>query len=259
MLLVEQDGPVRRITLDRPDVRNAFNDEMILRLAEAMNEAAQDDSVRAVVIAGNGKVFCAGADINWMLKAAQYGPEENRADALAMSGLFHAITDCPKPVIARVHRAALGGAMGLICACDIVVAEEGTVFGFSEIRLGILPAVISPHVIGRIGPVHARHWFFTGGRFGTDEALRIGAIDRIAAPGEIDAEIESLLADICAGGPRASSEVKDLVKMVATSRVHDVQEDVVSVIARLRAGAEAQEGFTAFFERRKPNWILEAD
>ena len=147
--------------------------------------------------------------------------------------------------------------MGLICSCDIVVAEEGTIFGFSEVRLGILPAVISPHVIARIGPVHARHWFFSGDRFGTDEALRIGAVDRVAPVGGLDVAVGKLVREILAGGPRASEEIKALVRMVAAAPVNDVQEDVVAMIARLRAGDEAKEGFAAFLERRKPGWIPE--
>ncbi len=259
MLIIEQDGPIRRLTLNRPEVRNAFNDELIVALAEAFDEAGRDPETRFIVLAGSGKLFCAGADLNWMMKAAGYGDEENRRDALRMSQLFRGMTECPKPIVARVHGAALGGATGLISACDIVVAEEGTVFGFSEVKLGILPAVISPHVIRRIGAVHARHWFMTGQRFDAAEALHISLVDRVAPKGLLDAEMETLIGELLSSAPRAMSQAKALVDLVATAPVHDVEDEVVDLIARLRAGDEAREGMSAFFERRRPSWMGGAD
>ncbi len=255
MLLIDRDGPIRRITLNRPEVRNAFNDELIAALADAVAEAGRDGEVRFIVLAGAGKLFCAGADLNWMMRAAGYSAEENRRDALRMSQLFESMIECPKPIIARVHGAALGGATGLISACDIVVAEEGTVFAFSEVKLGILPAVISPHVIRRIGAVHARHWFMTGGRFDATEAFRIKLVDRIAAKGHLDESMDALVSELLSSAPYAMSQAKGLVEMVAAAPVRDVRDDVVDLIARLRAGDEAKEGMSAFLERRKPSWV----
>lgn len=255
MLLIDRDGPIHRITLNRPEVRNAFNDELVGALADALAEGGRDEKTRFIVLAGAGKLFCAGADLNWMMKAAGYGAEENRRDALRMSELFQGMIECPKPIIARVHGAALGGATGLIAACDIVVAEEGTVFAFSEVKLGILPAVISPHVIRRIGPVHARHWFMTGGRFDAAEAFRIQLVDRVAPTGRLDETMDALVNELLSSAPYAMSQAKGLVGMVATAPVRDVRDDVVDLIARLRAGDEAKEGMSAFLERRSPNWV----
>lgn len=255
MLLVDQEGPIRRLTLNRPEVRNAFNDELIAALGKAIEAAGDDPQTRFLLLAGAGKVFCAGADLNWMEKAAGYSAQQNREDALRLAALFSSITRCPKPVIARVHGAALGGATGLIAACDVVVAEEGTVFGFSEIKLGILPAVISPFVVRRIGAVHARHRFLTGDRFGAEEALRISLIDRLAARGELDETIRILTKELLTSAPAAMRAVGDLVDLALRVGSEGGQEELADMIAELRAGAEGREGMRAFLERRRANWV----
>jgi methylglutaconyl-CoA hydratase len=255
MLLIDQDGPIRRLTLNRPEVRNAFNDELIATLTQAFQEAAADSATRFVLLAGAGPAFCAGADLQWMVRAADYTADENRRDARRLSALFHAILDCSKPVIARVHGAAFGGATGLIAACDVVVAEESTRFAFSEIKLGILPAVISPFVIRRIGPIHARHYFLTGSRFDAHEALRIQLVDRIAPSGELDSAIAALTRELLSSAPQAATEVAALVDRVAGQPPRSVEADLVDWIARLRAAPEGREGMRAFLERRPAFWV----
>ncbi|GAB4327051.1 MAG: enoyl-CoA hydratase/isomerase family protein [Candidatus Zixiibacteriota bacterium] len=250
---VEQDGFVRRITLARPDVRNAFNEQVIDELTRAFTSV--DEEVRVVVLAGDGKTFSAGADINWMKKSASYTEAENARDASAMRAMFVAIDECRCPVIVRVHGAALGGGVGLVAAGDIVVAADDTKFGFTEVRLGIVPAVISPFALRKIGVTSARRYFITGEIFKAEEARHIGLIHEIAPADQLDAKIESLVQAILQVGPRAAATAKELIRQVTHLGLDNAAEYTVSTIAKVRTSSEGQEGLGAFLEKRQPNWI----
>jgi methylglutaconyl-CoA hydratase len=258
-LRVERTGPVHRIALARHDVRNAFNDVLIDELARAFEEAARDTGVRVVVLSGDGPVFCAGADIAWMRKAGGYSKEENEADARRMVEMLRAIDVCPHPVIALAHGAAIGGGVGLVAAADIAIAAEGTVFSLAEVRLGILPAVISPFVLRAIGPRFAREVFLTGDRFDALEAHRMGLVHRVVPGASLEAEGEKRVASLLASGPEAVAVAKRLIAQVAGMRPEEAQALTVRTIAERRASAEAKEGLTAFLEKRRASWAGESE
>ena len=259
-LRVERSGPnaaVARVTLSRPEVHNAFDASLIAELAATFaafgREAAP--ALRAVVLAGDGSSFCAGADIAWMRAAMQLDIEGNEQDAMAMAEMFETIDTCPVPVIARVHGAALGGGMGLCAVADLVIAESGTRFGFTETRLGILPAVIAPFVIAKIGESHARALFPGGRRFDAVRAQRIGLVHEVVE-GEagLDAAVEVAIADILAAGPTAARAAKAIVREVRGLGHGSSKWHTARVIARQRTSPEAQEGFGAFVDKRPPAW-----
>jgi methylglutaconyl-CoA hydratase len=259
-LRVERTGPngvVARVTLARPEVHNAFDASLIAELAAAFRALTREpaEALRAVVLAGDGPSFCAGADIAWMRAAMALDVEGNEQDAMAMAELFEAIDTCPVPVIARVQGAALGGGMGLLAVADLVVAESGTKFGFTETRLGILPAVIAPFVIAKIGESHARALFPGGRRFDSLRAQRIGLVHEVVE-GDValDAAIDAALADILAAGPAAARAAKAIVREVRGLGHGSSKWHTARVIARQRTSAEAQEGFRAFTEKRRPAW-----
>ena len=248
------DGPVARVWLNRPDVRNAFDGLMVTELRTALFDLRTVDAVRVIVLGGRGASFCAGADLGWMKAMASFGREENLREAQAMADLFFTVYESPKPVVARVQGAALGGGSGLVAACDIPVAALGTQFGFTEVRLGILPAVISPYVVSKIGESAARELFLTGERFEAVRAAEIGLV-RAAVPEEdLDATVEKRVEELLKSGPRAIAEAKALIREVAWRRVEDVQRYTVERIADIRITPEAQEGMRAFLEKRKPSW-----
>jgi methylglutaconyl-CoA hydratase len=251
-LRIESSGGLRTIRLNRPEVRNALDDALIAELTAAFAGIPETD--RAVVLAGEGPAFCAGADAEWMKRSRTYSREENRRDSAAISALLQAVDGCPVPVVARVHGAALGGGAGLAAACDIAVAEEGTQFGFTEVRLGIIPAVISTYVLPRIGAGAARRYFLTGERFGAAEALRLGLVHEVAPAGGVDARIGAITAEILKGGPQAVREAKRLIRDVGRMPRDQAIDETVRRIADLRVGPEAQEGLSAFLEKRKPQW-----
>ena len=254
-LRVERPRPgVARVVLDRPEVRNAFDDVLIARLTGAFEALASDDAVRVVVLAGEGKAFCAGADLTWMKRMVSYGPEENRRDATALAAMFRRIDDCPKPVVARVQGAALGGGAGLVAVCDVAVAAEDALLGTTEVRLGIVPAVISPFVVRKIGESHARRWFLTGERFSAAEALRTGLVHAVVPEAELDAEVDRVVDALLLGGPEALAVSKDLARRMGRLTLDESLEEAVGVIATRRASAEGQEGMRAFLERRSPSW-----
>jgi methylglutaconyl-CoA hydratase len=258
MLRLDIQKPVARVTLDRPDVHNAFNDELIRQLTETFNELGRRDDVRAVILGGNGRSFCAGADLNWMARVVGYTREENIEDARVMAGMFLAVAKCPKPVIARVHGAALGGGAGLVSSCDIGVAVESAQFGFTEVKVGIIPAVISPFVIARLGPGRAREYFITGERFSASVARQIGIIEHLAADeSSLDALIELKIGHILTSAPAAVAAAKELVFGVAARSLETAIEFTADAIARARAGDEGQAGMTAFLQRQKPPWIAQ--
>lgn len=254
----ERDGAVERLTLNRPDVRNAFNEHVIAELtawaAEARAAAARHD-IRAIVIAGAGKVFCAGADVTWMSKTVHYTEEENLRDATAMSRMFAAINELPVAVIGRVQGGALGGGAGLAAVCDIVVAEEAALFGFTETKLGILPAVISPFALAKIGQAAARELFLTGARFSAVRAKEIGLVQEIVAAAELDAAVKRYVAEVLTAGPEAVAAVKALIPHVWGRPIADAMPITAAAIAARRVSPEGQEGLRAFLEKRAARWV----
>lgn len=242
------------ITLDRPEVRNALNAEVMEGIGDAVADFEADPSVRALVLAGQGKAFCAGADLRGMRSSRESGDEANRADARRMGGLFHRVASCAKPVIARVHGPAIGGGVGLMAACDIVIAAASTRFQFSEVRLGVVPAVISPFCIRRLGPVTATRLFLTGEPIDAAEALARGLVDVVAADADLDEAVARVCADLGKGGPTALIEAKKLVATVAAMNGDEALDYTAELIARLRVSDEAVEGMTAFLEKRPAAW-----
>jgi methylglutaconyl-CoA hydratase len=264
-LRVERSGPagtVARVTLARPQVRNAFDATLIAELRAAFTALAKEapDQLRAVVLAGEGETFCAGADIDWMRAAMSLDVEGNEQDAMAMAEMFETIDTCPVPVIARVQGSALGGGMGLCAVADLVIAESGARFGFTETRLGILPAVISPFVIAKIGETHARALFPGGKRFDALRAQRIGLVHEVVE-GEpaLDLAVDAAIADILASGPTAVRAAKAIVREVRGLGHGSSKWHTARVIARQRTSPEAQEGFAAFAEKRRAGWHPGAD
>jgi methylglutaconyl-CoA hydratase len=258
-LRFEKQGAVVRIALARPDVRNAFDDGLIDELARAFREAADDLGARVVVLSGDGPSFCAGADVAWMRKAGGYSRAENEADAGKMARMLRAIDACPRPVVALAHGAAIGGGVGLVAAADIVIAAEATVFALAEVRLGILPAVISPYVLRSIGPRFARDLFLTGDRFDAREAHRIGLVHQVVPADELEAAARRKVASLLAAGPEAVGVAKRLIEQVTGKTPDEAMDLTVRTIAERRASAEAKEGLTAFLEKRKPSWAKELD
>ena len=264
-LRIERSGPndaVARVTLTRPEVHNAFDASLISDLRSTFAAFAREDpmSLRAVVVAGDGPSFCAGADIGWMRAAMTLDREANEQDAMAMAEMFEAIDTCPVPVVARVHGAALGGGMGLCAVADVVIAESGTRFGFTETRLGILPAVISPFVIAKIGESHARALFPGGRRFDAVRAQRIGLVHEIVeGEAALDQAVEAALAELLAAGPTAARAAKSIIREVRGLPHGSSKWHTARVIARQRTGDEAREGFAAFVDRRRPAWAPDPD
>src|SRR5215471_2133055 len=256
MLKIDVQKNLAFVVLDRPDVHNAFNDELVLRLTEAFTELGRRAEVRVIVLAGNGKSFCAGADLKWMKRMVQFTHDENVEDARRVGRMYLAIAKCPKPVIARVHGAALGGGAGLVAACDIGVAIESVQFGFTEVKLGIIPAIISPFVIARIGPGRAREFFITGERFLAPVAMNIGLIQHVASHElALDALVDSKISQILTSAPDAIAAAKELVFGVAAQNLDASLEFAADAIARSRASMEGQAGMKAFLERQRPPWI----
>jgi methylglutaconyl-CoA hydratase len=256
-LRVERDGPFAWVRIARPEVRNAFNAELIGEVSAAFGDLAAEppEALRAVVLAGDGPTFSAGADVEWMRAAVGLSVEENERDARAMQAMFEAIEACPAPVIARVQGAALGGGMGLCAAADIVLATADATFGFTETKLGIVPAVISTFVIPKIGETHARALFSTGQRFDAERALQIGLVHEVMTDeAALDARIQALLDDLRAAGPTAIREAKALARAPRLLGLEAAHARTPGSIARQRAGAEGQEGLRAFVERREPDW-----
>jgi methylglutaconyl-CoA hydratase len=259
-LRIERSGPgdsVAQVILARPDVHNAFDAALIAELRSTFAALARESpaELRAVVLSGDGPSFCAGADVNWMRAAMSLDVEGNEQDAMAMADMFEAIDTCPVPVVARVHGAALGGGMGLCAVSDVVIAESGTRFGFTETRLGILPAVISPFVVAKIGESHARALFPGGRRFDAVRAQRIGLVHEVVeGDAALDAAVDAAIADLLAAGPTGSRAAKAIVREVRGLGHGAAKWHTARVIARQRTSDEAQEGFRAFTEKRKPGW-----
>ena len=240
------------ITLARPERRNAFDAELIAALVAALKQI--DLAARAVVLASKGDAFCAGADLNWMKGMVDFGIEQNLTDSRALAEMFRALDELPMPLLARVQGAAIGGGAGLVAVADIAVASSEATFGFTEVRLGIIPAVVSPYVVRKIGPAHATALFASGIRFDAGRAHEIGLVEAVVAPEELDAKLKLYLDAIIAGGPNAVNAAKRLVRDVAGRPIDEVRELTVERIAAHRVSAEGQDGMRAFLERRKARW-----
>ncbi|AXA93350.1 enoyl-CoA hydratase/isomerase family protein [Massilia sp. YMA4] len=244
------------VTLDRPDVRNAFNEQTIAELTAAFTALGQVDSIGAIVLAANGTAFCAGADLNWMKKMAGYSHDENRADAMQLANMLRAIYLCPKPVVAKVQGDCYAGGMGLVAACDIAVAVEEAHFCLSEVKLGLIPATISPYVIKAMGENAARRYFLTAERFNAREALRIGFVHEVATAAALDGQVDIIAKALMANSPNAVREAKTLVRDIAGQSVTDaLVADTAQRIASIRASSEGREGVRSFLEKRKPSWL----
>jgi methylglutaconyl-CoA hydratase len=255
MLEVVNQGGVARITLNRPELRNAFDDVLIRHLRTAFAEIEKDKSIRMLVLAGNGPAFCAGADLNWMKRMAGYGYEENLADARALAEMLAALDRMPKPTIARVHGAVFAGGTGLVAACDIAVGTPEAKFCLSEAKLGLSPATISPYVIRAMGERNARRYFLTAEVFDAQEAFRIGMLSLLVPTEKLDATVASLVENLLAGGPEAHGKIKALIRAVAGRRPDDeLVAETAKRIAEIRGSPEGKEGIAAFLEKRKASW-----
>lgn len=244
------------VTLNRPDVRNAFNEQTINEIASAFDELGRNELVRAIVLAANGPAFCAGADLNWMKKMAGYSHAENQADAMQLAQMLRTIYLCPKPVVAKVQGDCYAGGMGLVAACDIAVAAQEANFCLSEVKLGLIPATISPYVIKAMGENAARRYFLTAERFSAAEAQRIGFVHEVTAADALDAKIAEIVKPLLGNSPNAVKEAKALVRDVVDRPVTDeLLADTAQRIANIRASEQGREGVQSFLEKRKPNWL----
>ena len=255
-LTVAIDDKLATVTLNRPDLRNAFNEHAIAELALAFDELGRDEQVRAIVLGANGPAFCAGADLNWMKKMAGYSHSENQQDAARLADMLRTIYLCPKPVVAKVQGDCYAGGMGLVAACDIVVASEAAHFCLSEVKLGLIPATISPYVIKAMGEQAARRYFLTAERFDANEARRIGFAHDVVAPDALDATVAGIVKALVTNSPHAVREAKKLVREVVGQPVDDaLLLDTANRIAEIRASMEGREGVASFLEKRKPTWL----
>ena len=256
---VRQEGPVCYIALNRPSLHNAFNADLLQQLTSALRSAQDHESVRVVVLEGRGRSFCAGADLDWMRAMVEYTPEENVRDSMAMAEMYRTLHGCTKPVVGRIHGAAIGGGVGLVACVDIAIASERARFGLSEVRLGLAPAVISPYVIERIGVGAARRYFLTGERFDSAVAKELGLVSEVVAEAEIDEAVQRIVQELLRGAPVAQSACKQLIQDVPNLEEGAVDAHTSKVIAGLRTGEEGQEGMHAFLEKRKAAWIQEEE
>ena len=254
LISISRDGPVVRVTLNRPEVRNAFNEHVIAELTE-WAAAVPGSGARVAVLAGAGKAFCAGADLTWMSKMVAYSREENERDAMAMSAMFNALDTLPIPLIGRVHGAALGGGTGLAAVCDIVVAADNATFGFTEAKLGILPAVISPFAIRKIGISAARELFLTAARFSASRAQQLGLVHMVTSEAELDPAVDSYVRELLTSAPDAIAGAKRMIASVAGQPPASVAHLTAETIARHRVSEEGQGGMRAFLEKKPAPWM----
>lgn len=252
-------GPVAQVILNRPDIRNAFNDVMIRELRAAYGTLREDDELRVVVMTGAGSSFCAGADLNWMRKVLAYTYEENYEDSLHLAHLMREIYEFPRPVIGRINGAAIGGGTGLVAVCDIAVAAEGAVFSFSEVKIGLVPACISPYVLKRVGERYGREYFLTGERLRAAKALQAGLINKVVSVEELDGAVGEYVETLLTAGPEALATCKRMIRDVGDMPLEQAGPYTAEMIARLRMGDEGQEGMSAFLQRRRPSWWEEPD
>jgi methylglutaconyl-CoA hydratase len=249
------EGHVAKVFLNRPEVRNAFNDGVITELAETFTRLGQDPGVRVIVLGGHGKAFCAGADLNWMKSMAGFGWEDNRADATRLAEMLWAIYSCPLPVVGRLHGDCYAGGMGLAACCDVLVAAEGMHFCLSEARLGLLPATISPYVMRAMGEQEARRYFITAERFSAAQARDMGFVHELVAPDALDPKVDEIVALLVANGPAAVKACKRLVQDFAGREITpELRAETARRIADIRASDEGREGVQAFLNKREPAW-----
>ncbi len=254
VLTLTRDGPIATLTLQRPAVHNAFNPEVIAGITEVCHEVRADPALRVLVVQGAGSSFCAGADLNWMRDSLAFTREENLADATRLDAMFTALDTLPQAVVARVHGAALGGGVGLVCCADYAIAAEEAVFGLTEVRLGLLPAVIARFVAARIGFGHARALFVTGRRIRAAQALAIGLVHEVVAADQLDHAVERVVADLLRCGPQAIAMSKELLRAARVLPVDQMRQYAIEAIATARTGAEGQAGLRAFLARQLPPW-----
>jgi len=252
---VQRDGAVARVWFDRPEAHNALNAEVGRELVAAVHALADDASCRVVVLGGRGPSFSAGADIGAMKASASATFEQNLAEAETLAGMFAALGDFPKPVVGRAHGNVFGGGVGFVSCCDIVVAADDAKFGLTEVRLGILPAIISPYVIRRLGDRWAREYMLTGERFGAAEALRIGLVHHVVPMAELDAKVDERVGELLKGAPEAQKRVKRLLELWADVGWEEYRSALPRTLAEVRSGDEARDGLAAFFEKRKAKWL----
>lgn len=243
------------VTLNRPEIHNAFNEVMISEVIDCFSLLEKDESVKTVILTGEGKSFCAGADLNWMKKMKDYSLEENFKDSKELANMFSTINSFGKPVIARVNGHALGGGIGLLSVCDYVLAVESAKLGLTEVKLGLLPAVISPYVIAKIGESYARAFMLTGERFNPATAMRMQLVHKVTTVENLDDDLEEVLKGFRTAGPEASQKAKFLIKQVLTLPENEVEDFTCDLISQTRIGMEGQEGMSALLQKRKPNWI----
>jgi methylglutaconyl-CoA hydratase len=247
---------VATVTLTRPEVHNAFNEDLIKELIETFNYLERSENVRIVVLTGEGKSFCAGADLNWMSRMKDFSYEENLADSKILCELFTVINICPYPVIARVNGHALGGGVGLVACCDYVIAVDSALMGFTEVKLGLIPAVISPFVIAKIGEGHARASFLSGEKFNMEKAMRMGLVHQMTSENELDKTLESIIAGFLTAAPHAAIAAKNLISnVVKIDSIANAKTFTTEAISKIRTSAEAQEGMQALLQKRKAAWL----
>lgn len=249
---------VLQVGLNRPELHNAFNEELIAELTDLATKLQTNTDIRIVILTGNGRSFCAGADLNWMKKTKDFSFEENKEDSLKLGKMFHVLNELPQAVIGKINGSAIGGGTGLVSICDISVALDRAKFGFSEVNLGLIPAVISPFVIGKIDFRNAREFFITGERFDAQRALNIGLINYVvSSENQMEEKITHLINQIYTSGPNAVKASKLLIKTIQNSNLQEILDLTAGKIASIRTSAEGQEGIAAFLEKRKPNWYKE--
>jgi len=245
---------VARVTLNRPEVHNAFNDVMINELTQVFKDLNAMAEVRVIVLSGEGKSFCAGADLNWMKKVKDYTYLDNLKESMELAGMFHIIYSSPKPTIARVQGTAIGGGTGLVAVCDLAVSSADAKFSFSEVKLGLIPACISPYVLKKCGEGKTRELFLTGERISAEKALSVGLINKAVPGDELDNTVNELVNQLISSGPKAIEKCKELVSTVSRLSYDNVMKYTAEIIAKMRMSDEAQEGMIAFLDKRKPNW-----
>ena len=253
-VLLQVEDAVAKVILNRPEVHNAFNDVMIKELTEIFEKLSKDESIRAVVLTGEGRSFCAGADLNWMKKVIHFSYEDNFDDSYKLAQLFHLIYSLPKPTIAKVNGSAIGGGTGLVSVCDIVIASEDARFSLSEVKLGLVPACISPYVIRRMGESKAREFFLTGERLDAVKALHAGLVNEVVSAKDLDKTVDEKVRQLISNGPEALKWCKELLEKVPLMNLDLATDYTAEVIAKLRISDEGQEGMNAFLEKRKPKW-----
>ncbi len=254
-ILYERRGQVAWVTLNRPEVHNAFNVKMIEEITEAVHRVKEDGAVRIVVLTGSGKSFCSGADLNWLREIVDYSFEQNLEESRALADVLFQLYTLTKPTIALVNGAAIGGGTGFLSACDMAVAAEEAVFGLSEVKIGLVPAAISPYVLRKIGESKAREYFLTGKRISAGKAQEIGLVNEVVPLEKLSESMDRLIEDLLTSGPEAMASCKELIMKTSNARIEDVKEFTAIMIAGLRVSEEGQEGMASFLEKRKPNWI----